>query len=165
MDDPRPEKVAVVDEVKERFEAADAAVLTDYRGLDVPAMADLRNAIRAAGGDYKIYKNNLVRFAVNDLGLELDDLLVGPTAIAFITRGEDGSGDPVLLAKALRDFANSNDRLEIKGGILKERLISPAEIDQLSFWPASPVVWPHPCSAWPDCSKRLPAISPSGSGR
>ena len=73
MDNPRPEKVAVVDEVKARLDGADSVVLTDYRGLDVPSMAELRKAVRAAGGEYKIYKNTLVRFAAQQLGLELDE--------------------------------------------------------------------------------------------
>jgi large subunit ribosomal protein L10 len=84
MDNPRPEKVAVVAEVRQKLSDADAVVLTDYRGIDVTAMSTLRRALSAAGGEYKIYKNSLVRFAARDLDLELDDLLLGPTAIAFI---------------------------------------------------------------------------------
>ena len=78
MDNPRPEKVAVVDEVRERFDGADAALLTEYRGLNVGELAELRRSLRDAGGEYKIYKNTLVRFAARDLGLEIDDLLTGP---------------------------------------------------------------------------------------
>ena len=84
MGDPRPDKVAVVDEVRTKFDDADGVVLTEYRGLDVPAIAELRKALREAGGEYKIYKNTLVRLAARDAGLEIDDLLVGPTAIAFV---------------------------------------------------------------------------------
>src|SRR5688572_18338847 len=106
MENPRPEKVAVVDDVRERLEATSAALLTEYRGLNVTAISDLRRALRAAGGEYKIYKNTLVRFAARDLGLELDELLTGPTAITFITDKPDGTpGDAVDVAKALRDFA------------------------------------------------------------
>ncbi|MCU1497517.1 MAG: rplJ [Acidimicrobiales bacterium] len=112
MENPRPEKVAVVDEVRAKFEAADAAVLTEYRGLNVAATAQLRAALRDAGGEYKVYKNTLVRFAARDLGLEIEDLLTGPTAIAFV------QGDPVTVAKALRDFAKTNPALVIKGGLL-----------------------------------------------
>jgi large subunit ribosomal protein L10 len=132
MDNPRAEKVAVVDEVKERLSAADATVLTDYRGIDVPGMAQLRRSLREAGGDFKIYKNTLVRFAAKDLGLEIEDMLVGPTALAFVEAGEDGTGDPVLVAKALRDFAKTNENLEIKGGLLGDRLLTAAEVDQLA---------------------------------
>ncbi len=112
MDNPRPEKVAVVDEVRTRFGSADAALLTEYRGLNVSATATLRRNLQDAGGDYKIYKNTLVRFAARDLGLDIEDLLTGPTAIAFV------HGDPVLVAKALRDFARTNPALVVKGGLL-----------------------------------------------
>ena len=112
MADPRPEKVAIVEEVRGRFDASEAAVLTEYRGLTVSAMSELRRALRAAGGDYKVYKNTLVRFAAREAGLELDDLLTGPTAIAFI------EGDAVNVAKALRDFAKTNPALVVKGGLL-----------------------------------------------
>jgi large subunit ribosomal protein L10 len=114
---PRPEKVAVVEEVRGRLDASSAALLTEYRGLDVAAMAELRRALRAAGGDYKIYKNTLVRFAARDLGLELDEMLLGPTAIAFV------DGDPVNVAKALRDFARTNPALVVKGGLLGENVL------------------------------------------
>jgi large subunit ribosomal protein L10 len=133
MENPRPEKVAVVDEVRERFESTDAALLTEYRGINVAAMAELRRSIRAAGGDYKIYKNTLVRFATRDLGLELEDQLTGPTAIAFITTRPDGSkGDAVTVAKALRDFARTNPNLVVKGGILGTRVLSEADARALA---------------------------------
>ena len=118
MENPRPEKVAVVDEVRAKLEAADAAVLTEYRGLNVSATAQLRAALRDAGGEYKIYKNTLVRIAARDLGLEIDDLLTGPTAIAFV------QGDPVTVAKALKDFAKTNPALVIKGGILGDQTLT-----------------------------------------
>src|SRR5213078_2540441 len=88
LDNPRPEKVAVVEEVRGRFDAASAAILTEYRGLKVKELADLRRSLREAGGEYKVYKNTLVRFAARDLGLaELEALLTGPTAITFV-RGD-----------------------------------------------------------------------------
>jgi large subunit ribosomal protein L10 len=130
MDNPRPEKVAVVDEVKARLSDAEAAVLTDYRGIDVPGMAVLRNALRDAGAEYQIYKNTLVRFAARDLGLEIEEMLVGPTAIAFVRR--DGDGDPVLMAKALRDFARTNPNLEVKGGLLGDRPLTVEDVQQLA---------------------------------
>jgi large subunit ribosomal protein L10 len=122
MDNPRPEKVAVVDEVRQRFSDADAVLLTEYRGINVGELAALRGALRDAGGVYKVYKNTLVRFAARDLGLELDDQLTGPTAIAFVPAG--GGGDPVTVAKALRDFAKGNPNLVVKGGVLGGRLLS-----------------------------------------
>jgi large subunit ribosomal protein L10 len=126
MENPRPEKVAVVDEVRERLSSSDAALLTEYRGLDVAQMATLRRSLREAGGSYKIYKNTLVRFAARDLGLEIDELLTGPTAIAFV------DGDPVNVAKALRDFAKGNENLVVKGGVLGDKLLSAAEAKALA---------------------------------
>ena len=126
MENPRPEKVAVVEEVRAKLEAADAAVLTEYRGLNVSATAELRRALSAVGGEYKVYKNTLVRFAARDLGLEIDDLLTGPTAIAFI------DGDPVAVAKALKDFAKTNPALVIKGGLLGEKTLSEADVKALA---------------------------------
>ncbi|HEY9556516.1 MAG TPA: 50S ribosomal protein L10 [Acidimicrobiales bacterium] len=133
MDNPRTEKVAVVDEVRERFDASSAALLTEYRGLDVAAIGALRQALRAAGGEYKVYKNTLVRFAARDLGLELEELLTGPTAIAFITERPDGTpGDAVDVAKALRDFAKTNPSLIVKGGVLGTKPLSADEAKALA---------------------------------
>ena len=130
MDNPRPEKVAVVGEVRERFSSSDAALLTEYRGINVSEMGALRRALRQAGGDYKIFKNTLVRFATRDLGLELDEMLTGPTAIAFVPA--DGPGDPVMVAKALRDFAKVNPNLVIKGGVLGAKVLSADEARALA---------------------------------
>lgn len=132
MENPRPEKVAVVEEIKARFEEADAVLLTEYRGLDVAAISELRRALRAAGGDYKVYKNTLVGFAVESLGLELGDLLTGPTALAFVTSGGDVAGDPVTVAKALREFAKGNPNLVVKGGVLGDSLLSADEAKALA---------------------------------
>ena len=133
MENPRPEKVAVVDEVKERLDSTSATLLTEYRGLDVTAMSDLRRALRAAGGEYKIYKNTLVRFAARDLGLELEELLIGPTALAFITEKPDGTpGDAVDVAKALRDFARTNPNLIVKGGVLGTKPLTADEARALA---------------------------------
>jgi large subunit ribosomal protein L10 len=133
MENPRPEKVAVVDEVRERLDSTSAALLTEYRGLDVTAISDLRRALRQVGGEYKIYKNTLVRFAARDLGLELEELLTGPTAIAFITEKPDGSpGDAVDVAKALRDFARTNPNLVVKGGVLGTKPLTADEARALA---------------------------------
>ena len=119
MENPRPEKVAVVTEVRERFETADAALLTEYRGLNVKALADLRRQLRPAGGEYKVYKNTLVRFAARDLGAdELEALLTGPTAITFV------KGDAAAAAKTLRDYARTNQSLVVKGGLLGGKVLS-----------------------------------------
>lgn len=125
MENPRAEKVAVVDEVRERFESSSAALLTEYRGLDVSALADLRRALRDAGSEYKVYKNTLVRFAARDAGLDLDELLTGPTAIAFVGERPDGTaGDPVTVAKALRDFGRNYPALVVKGGVMSGSALS-----------------------------------------
>jgi large subunit ribosomal protein L10 len=125
MENPRPEKVAVVDEVRERFTSSSAALLTEYRGLDVSALGELRRALREAGGEYKVYKNTLVRFAAREAGLEIEELLTGPTAIAFVVERPDGApGDAVVVAKALRDFARTYPALVVKGGVMDDRSLS-----------------------------------------
>lgn len=126
-------KTAVVDDIKARLEAADAAVLTEYRGLTVTEIANLRAALRSAATDYKIFKNTLARRAAQDAGLdELVDSLEGPVAIAFVRR--DG-GDPVTAAKALRDFSRANPNLVVKGGILGPRVLTTKDVDALADVP------------------------------
>jgi len=141
VDDPRPEKVAVVEEVKGRFSAASAALLTEYRGLNVAAISQLRRALREAGGEYKIYKNSLVRFATRDLGLEIDDLLTGPTAIAFV------HGDAAAVAKALRDNARTNPALVLKGGLLGTKSLGADEVRALADLPSRDVLLGHVAGA------------------
>jgi large subunit ribosomal protein L10 len=131
MDNPRADKVAVVDEVRNRLDSSDGAVLTEYRGLTVAELAALRRELAAAGGDYKVYKNTLVRLAIAD-GPQagLNDLLTGPTAIAFV------SGDLSAVAKALRDFARSNPSLVVKGGVAGDGLLSASDINLLADLPS-----------------------------
>ncbi|MDH3299578.1 MAG: 50S ribosomal protein L10 [Acidimicrobiia bacterium] len=118
MDNPRPEKVAIVTEVKERLENATSVVVTEYRGLTVSEMQELRGQLRPSGARYKVYKNTLVRRAADEAGLELADHLVGPTALAFAEPPEgEERGDVVSMAKALRDFAKAHPNLIIKGGL------------------------------------------------
>lgn len=131
MDNPRADKVAVVNEVRNRLEAADGALLTEYRGLTVAQLAELRRELAAAGGDYKVYKNTLVRLAVaGGPRAEMHDLLTGPTAIAFV------QGDVSAVAKALRDFARGNPNLVVKGGIVGTGVLSAAEITRLADLPS-----------------------------
>ncbi len=133
MENPRPEKVAVVEEIRGRLEDADATVLTEYRGLDVTSIQTLRRALRDAGADYKVYKNTLARFAARDAGLDIEDQLVGPTAFAFTATKADGSpGDPVMLAKALKEFAKTNEALIIKGGLMDGALLSSDDVKALA---------------------------------
>ncbi|MEY3360856.1 MAG: hypothetical protein RL531_575 [Actinomycetota bacterium] len=123
----RPEKVAAVTEIRERLEEADAAVLTEYRGLTVTEIAELRAALRPAGTELKIFKNTLARRAATEAGAaDLVPMLEGPTAIAFV------KGDAVLAAKALKAFAKSTEAFVVKGGLLGSRLITPAEVDALA---------------------------------
>jgi large subunit ribosomal protein L10 len=135
LDNPRPEKVAVVDEVREKLSSASAAILTEYRGLKVKDMAVLRRSLRDAGGEYRVYKNTLVRFAARDLGLEgLEALLEGPTAITFV------DGDAVAVAKALRDYARTNPVLVVKGGVLGTSVLGAQEAAALAELPSREVL-------------------------
>jgi large subunit ribosomal protein L10 len=135
MENPRPEKVAVVAEVREKLAAADAALLTEYRGMTVKALAELRRQLRPAGGEYKVYKNTLVRFAVREEGIEgLDELLTGPTAVTFVT------GDTAAVAKTLRDVAKTNPHLVVKGGVLGTKLLTAADVQALADLPPREVV-------------------------
>lgn len=133
--EPRPEKVAVVSEVRERLEAASATILTEYRGLRVADLEHLRQALAAAGGEYKIYKNTLVRRAAHEQGVEgLDPLLEGPTAIAFVR------DDVAAVAKVLRDFARTHPALVVKGGLLGESLLDARATTALADLPSREVL-------------------------
>lgn len=135
MDNPRAEKVAVVDEVRQHFDASDAAILTEYRGLTVKDLAGLRRSLRPSGGEYKVYKNTLVTLAARQAGLdELESMLTGPTAIAFV------KGDAAGVAKALRDYSRTNPLLVIKGGVLGEKIIGPKETTALAELPSREVL-------------------------
>ncbi|MGB6058337.1 MAG: 50S ribosomal protein L10 [Microthrixaceae bacterium] len=126
MDNPRPEKVAVVDQVREKLGSADAVLFTEYRGLSVGQLEELRASMRANGGEYRVYKNSLVRLAAKAEGLssEFSEDLAGPTAIAFVGNKPDGSpGDAVMVAKALQAFAKANPQLIVKGGLLGDHVL------------------------------------------
>jgi large subunit ribosomal protein L10 len=123
----RPEKVATVEEIKGKLEGARAAVLTEYRGLKVSELADLRASLRAAEAEYKVYKNTLARRAAEEAGLaELVSMLEGPTAITFV------KGDAVAVAKALRDYSKGHANLVVKGGILGTRVIQSSDVAALA---------------------------------
>lgn len=133
---PRPDKVAVVAEIRERLTAAEGAVLTEYRGLDTTAMARLRHSLAPFGGSYKAYKNTLIRLATRELGIDCEHLLVGPTAVAFVEPLADGRpGDTAAVAKALFDFQRSDKRLVIKGGVLGTDSVGPEAVEHLSKLP------------------------------
>jgi large subunit ribosomal protein L10 len=134
-DNPRPEKVAVVEEVTAKFAAADAAFITEYRGMTVSQIATLRRSLRDAGGEYKVYKNTLARFGAEKAGIDgLSDLLVGPTAIAFV------SGDTAAVAKALREAAKTNPLLILKGGIMDGKVLSAKDVEALAELPSRDVL-------------------------
>jgi large subunit ribosomal protein L10 len=123
---PNAEKVTAVADIAEKFSQASAALITEYRGLTVKQVTDLR---RTLGNEatYAIVKNTLTKRAAQDAGVGLDEsLLVGPTAIAFVT------GDPVVAAKGLRDFARANPLLVIKGGVLDGKTLSAAEVARIA---------------------------------
>ena len=135
MENPRPEKVAVVAEVTEKLSNAEAVLLTEYRGMTVAQLASLRRALRPIGAEYKVYKNTLVRRAADEAGFaDLNDQLVGPTAITFVT------GDVAAAAKALRDFGRTNPLLVIKGGALGTKLVSDADVQALADLPSRDVL-------------------------
>jgi len=122
----RPDKVAAVEQIAGWFTEANAAVLTEYRGLSVTQLKELR---RALGGtvNYTVVKNTLTKIAVNQAGITgLDDALQGPTAVAFV------GGDPVDVAKVLRDFAKANHALVIKGGVMEGRVLSADDVGKLA---------------------------------
>ena len=125
-------KSAVIDDITNRLQSAEASVLTEYRGLTVTALATLRAALRPADTDYKIYKNTLARRAAQEAGLtELAEWLEGPVAIAFVRP----DGDAVTAAKALRDFARTNPNLVVKGGMLGPRMLTVKDIEALADVP------------------------------
>jgi large subunit ribosomal protein L10 len=135
MENPRPEKVAVVEEVRERLASASAAIVTEYRGLTVAELADLRRSLAAAGSDYKVYKNTLVRLAIAGSDHQtLEDLLTGPTAIAFV------SGDVSAVAKALREFSRNAPSLVIKGGLLDGGVLSASQLVAMADLPPRQVL-------------------------
>jgi large subunit ribosomal protein L10 len=131
----RPEKVAVVEEIRAKLAGSDAAVLAEYRGLKVGELAELRGALRPADTEFKIFKNTLARRAAEEAGLtDLVPMLLGPTAIAFV------KGDAVIAAKALRDFAKTHDALILKGGLLGDRTLVPGDITALADVPPREVL-------------------------
>jgi large subunit ribosomal protein L10 len=123
----RAEKVAEVAELTERFQSSSGAVLADYRGLTVAQLAELRHAL-GEQATFSVVKNTLTKLAATEAGVaeELDGLLTGPSAIAFVR------GDVVEAARGLRDFARANPALVIKGGVIDGKSMSPAEIGRLA---------------------------------
>ncbi len=131
----RPEKEAAVNEVIEKLQAAKSVVVTDYKGLDVASITELRKQLREAGVEYKVVKNTLARIAAKKAERDdLNQMFVGPTAIAF------GIDDAVSPAKILVDFAKEHDQLEIKGGALSGEVISLDKVKSLAEIPPREVL-------------------------
>ena len=128
---PNAAKAAVVAEVAAKFAAADAALVTEYRGMSVGSLAKLRRSLTVHGAEYKVYKNTLARFAAREAGIEgLDELLVGPTAITFV------NGDVAAVAKSLKDFSKTNQNLVLQGGAIDGKAVSANYIDVLASLPS-----------------------------
>jgi large subunit ribosomal protein L10 len=124
---PRPEKVQAVADIKESLEGSEAVFLTEYRGLTVKAVQELRSNLRSSGAEYKVVKMTLARRAAGEAGISgLDEYLLGPTALAF------AKSDPVATAKALKDFSKSHEVFVLKAGVLSGKLLSPEEISRLA---------------------------------
>ena len=122
----RSDKAAAIAELSEKFRSSNAAVLTEYRGLTVKQLTELRSNLRG-NATYAVVKNTLTELAAKDAGVDaFDGQLAGPSAIAFV------EGDPVTVAKSLRDFAKANPLLVIKGGVLEGKALSAAEITKLA---------------------------------
>lgn len=122
----KAEKVTAVAEIAEQFKGSTAAVVTEYRGLSVGKITELRRAL-GAGATYSVAKNTLVKRAAVEAGVEgLEELFVGPTAIAFI------AGEPVDAAKAIKTFAKDNKALVIKGGYMDGRALSVDEVNKIA---------------------------------
>lgn len=123
----RAEKATAVAELTERFQSSSGAVLTEYRGLTVAQLGELRKSLDGHA-TYSVVKNTLTKIAAAEAGItpELTSLLTGPSAIAFV------QGDVVEAAKGLRDFSRANPLLVIKGGVLDGKPLTPAEIVKLA---------------------------------
>jgi len=122
----KTERQAAVEEITEHFRGSSAALLTEYRGLTVKQLKELRRSL-GADTQYAVVKNTLTKRAAAEAGIRgLDDLLAGPSAIAFV------KGDPVEVAKGLRDFAKTNPLLVIKGGVMDGKPLSAAEVTKLA---------------------------------
>src|SRR5580692_6935498 len=131
----RAHKVEVVAEVKTRMGEATASIVSEYRGLTTAELAELRTTLAAAGGDYRIFKNTLVRIAIDGGDYQLlSEYLNGPSALTFV------QGDISAVAKALRDFSRNNPLLVIKGGLADGSLLSSGDLAALAVLPPREVL-------------------------
>ncbi len=132
---PTQEKVTTVEDLKTRLDGVKAIVLTEYRGLTVQQLNELRKQLRAVSAEYKIVKNRLARIAGREMGLDaLHGYLKGPTGLVI------AKDDPVAVAKAVTGFARTNQALAIKGGYVEGKLLPAAELRALSELPSREVL-------------------------
>lgn len=131
----RTEKAAVVAEVREKFAASNSVIVTEYRGLTVGALANLRGALRPLGAEYKVYKNTLVKIAARDGDMAaVDSMVGGPVAIAFV------NGEVSAVAKALRDFAKENTALKLMGAVVDGKAVDAKGVKALADLPSRDVM-------------------------
>ena len=122
------QKAGVVAEIKEKFENAKSVVMFDYRGLSVAEVTELRRKLRETGADYKVYKNTLTKRALDELNINMDEYLAGPSAISFGT-------DELSIVKIINDFAKEHEALELKAGIVEGKV---AGLEDLKRYAAIP---------------------------
>ena len=122
------QKAGVVSEIKEKFENAKSVVMFDYRGLSVAEVTELRRKLREAGADYKVYKNTLTKRALDELNIDMNEYLAGPSAITFGT-------DELSIVKVLDDFSKEHNALELKAGIIEGKV---AGLEDLKRYAAIP---------------------------
>ena len=131
----RTEKAAVVAEVREKFADSNSVIVTEYRGLSVGALANLRRALRPLGAEYKVYKNTLVKIAARDGEMAaVDSMVGGPVAIAFV------NGEVSAVAKALRDFAKENTALKLMGAVVDGKAVDAKGVKALADLPSRDVM-------------------------
>ena len=133
--EPRADKVAIVEEITAKLNDSVAVFVSEYRGMSVGQLADLRSPLRDAGAEHKVYKNTLARIAASDAGFDsLNEYLLGPTALTFVT------GDSVAAAKALLDQSKANPLLVIKGGVLGDAPMTADDVKALASLPSREVL-------------------------
>jgi large subunit ribosomal protein L10 len=135
MSTARAEKAAVVAEVRDKFAASNAVIVSEYRGLTVGALAKLRRTLRPLGAEYKVYKNTLVKIAARDGSMSaVEGMVGGPVAITFI------NGEVSAVAKAMREFAKENEALKLKGGVVDGKAVDVKGLRALADLPSREVM-------------------------
>jgi len=128
---PRPEKVAKVEEIKERFLDHQVIFLTDFTGMSVEEISALRQSLREKGAEYRVLKNTLTKLAVKDTDYEaLGELLVGPVAAAFV------SGDPMVVAKELVNYSREHPNFKVKGGYMEGKVFDASAVRSIATLPS-----------------------------